>query len=94
MRYPRVDELEILRDLVKESSELESEKIKAIKEDKSVDSVEKKIQTLEEKINKWVYSFVTPENADSKPIEEVMKTVNVKVMVNFQTMFKTEFGLE
>ena len=94
MRYPRIDELEILRDMVGESNKLEEEKLKAIQSEKDTEVVDKKIKKLEDKINGWVYSFVSPEQEDSKPIEEVMKTVNVKVMVNFQTMFKIEFGLE
>jgi hypothetical protein len=42
----------------------------------------------------WVYGFITPENPEAQPIEDALKTVNVKVLQKFNAMIKAEFNSE
>lgn len=77
MRYPLVEELEALQTMSEENQKLE-------KEGKEVDN--KKLET-------YMYTFISPVIADSPSVEEILKKQNVKVLQNFNTMFKTEFGI-
>lgn len=41
---------------------------------------------------KWLYDFITPETDGAPSIEDALKTVNVKVLRNFNKMIKSEFS--
>lgn len=77
MRYPLVEELEKLQQM----SEQQQKDEKAGKE----------VNTKE--LETYMYTFISPVKADSPSIEEILKKQNVKVLQNFNTMFKTEFGI-
>lgn len=77
MRYPLVEELETVQQMVEENNRLE-------KDGKEPDN---------ERIQKFMYDFITPVDATSPSVEEILKKQNVKVLQNFNTMFKTEFGI-
>jgi hypothetical protein len=47
----------------------------------------------EKEVNSYMYTFITPKEAESPSIEEILKKQNIKVLQNFNTMFKTEFGI-
>lgn len=78
MRYPLVSEIEELQ-----------EKTKLIEKKKKED---KDVTKEEQDLEKWMYSFTDPVEPSSPPIKELLEKQNIKVMQNFQTMFKTEFG--
>lgn len=78
MRYPLMEELE---ELQKKSQEIESKKAKG--KDTSKDDKE---------LMDWMFSFATPVDENSPPLKDIIQKQNIKVIQNFQTMFKTEFG--
>lgn len=78
MRYPLVSEIEYLQDKTKQ---IERKK----EQNKDVSREEKELED-------WMYSFTTPQTEGAPPIKELLEKQNIKVMQNFQTMFKTEFG--
>ena len=78
MRYPLVSEIEELQEKTKQ---IEKKK----KKDKDVTEEEKDLE-------KWMYSFTEPLDPSSPPIKDLLEKQNIKVMQNFQTMFKAEFG--
>jgi bifunctional DNA-binding transcriptional regulator/antitoxin component of YhaV-PrlF toxin-antitoxin module len=78
MRYPLVEELDEIREVAKENKKLR----------------EKGDKDKGEELQAKLYSFISPEKEDSPSIDQVLKKQNVKVMMNFNTMFFTEFGLE
>lgn len=77
MRYPLVEEIETLQEMVEKNQKDE-------KAGKEVD---------EKEVNSYMYTFITPKEAESPSIEEILKKQNIKVLQNFNTMFKTEFGI-
>lgn len=79
MRYPLVSEIETMKELA-DAAERDR---KAGKKD-----------TNEKEMQEWMYQFITPVNPDSPPISEILKKQNVKVLQNFNSMFRTEFGIE
>lgn len=77
MRYPLVEEMEEFQRLVREYNEAE-------KRDEN---------PSEKPINDFMYSYITPVDENSSSIEETLKKQNIKVLQNFNTMFRTEFGV-
>lgn len=77
MRYPLVEELETLQTIVEKNQKLEKEGL-------DTDNTE---------FRKYLYEFITPKEKDSVEIGEVLKKQNLRVMVNFNNMVKTEFGM-
>jgi hypothetical protein len=80
VKYPLVEELESMQNISKEI-EIKTKKGESVTE-------------LEEKSQDWMYDFITPVTNDAPSIKETLKKQNFKVMQNFNTMFKTEFGIE
>ena len=80
VRYPLMEELEELQTL---NAEIENKRKKGELNPKD-----------EMKVQEWIYGFITSEVEGSPSITETMKKQNFKVMQNFNTMFKTEFGIE
>lgn len=78
MRYPIVEEMDTLRDIAKTNEE----------KDKKGELVDRKNE------EDYMYSFISPVEKDSPSIQDILKTQNIKVLQNFNTMFKTEFGIE
>lgn len=79
MRYPLVEEIEKMQEMVAASE---------LKKLKNEDTTED-----DEELNAWLYAFITPVKEESPSIEDTMKKQNVKVLQNFTKMFKTEFGM-
>ena len=78
MRYPLVSEIEELQTKTKSFEKRKADGKDVTKEEKEIEN--------------FMYSFVSPTTADAPPIKELLEKQNIKVMQNFQTMFKTEFG--
>jgi len=78
--YPLVEELEAMQET---SKQIETKKAKG--EDTT---------KLEEKSQDWMYGFITPVSENAPAIKDTLNKQNFKVMQNFNTMFKTEFGIE
>ncbi len=78
MRYPLVSEIEELQTKTKAFEKRKADGKDVTKEEKEIEN--------------FMYSFVSPTTADAPPIKELLEKQNIKVMQNFQTMFKTEFG--
>lgn len=78
MLYPTMEQVEKLQALITESEEKKA-------------SGEK---TDDQAITEWMYDFITPLDADSPSISEIMGKQNIRVMRNFNTMFITEFSVK
>lgn len=79
MRYPTVDEIENLQEKTKEITE-KMEKGGVTKED-------------EIQVQQLMYDFISPQDPASPDIATTMKKQNIKVLQNFNTMIKAEFGI-
>lgn len=69
MRYPIVEELENLQEL--------------LADEKNTDKVQSEF-----------YKFITPIDATSPPITDIMKKQTIRVLKNFNDMLRAEFGTE
>lgn len=80
MRYPLVSELETLKDLVDKNEKLEKE------------AKEANQPWENNEVRDYMYSFISPKET-GEPIGEFLEKQNIRVMINFNNMVKSEFGL-
>lgn len=81
VRYPRMEELERVRDL----------NIKLEEADEAKDHL--LVRQLSTEIEDAMYAFITPDSHDM-PIREALKAENIRVARNFNTMLRTELSLQ
>lgn len=94
MRYPLVEQIEEMQDMVTAAEESQKEINRLKRENQETQGLEDKLKKQNEDLTDWMYTFISPINEGSPDIKETMKKMNVKVLQNFQTMFKTEFGIQ
>lgn len=94
MRYPLVEEIEKMQDMVTVSEDTKREIVAKKNKSEDTSELDKTLKVQNEELNNWMYTFISPVKADSPDIKETMKKMNMKVLQNFQTMFKTEFGIQ
>lgn len=94
MRYPLVEQIEEMQDMVTATEDVQREIDRLKRENQETQGLEEKLRKQNEDLNDWMYTFIDPVKEDSPAIKETMKKMNVKVLQNFQTMFKTEFGIQ
>lgn len=93
MRYPLVEEIDQMQEMVAATEETQREIARLKRENQETQGLDEKLKTQNEELNDWMYTFISPVKEDSPAIKATMKKMNVKVLQNFQTMFKTEFGI-
>ena len=94
MRYPLVEQIEEMQDRVTASEDTRREIETLRSQGKDTTELDKKYKQQNDDLNDWMYTFISPVKEGSPDIKETMKKMNVKVLQNFQTMFKTEFGIQ
>lgn len=52
-----------------------------------------KLQDQPEKQLEWIYGFISPQEDGAPDIKATIGKSNIKVLKNFNTMIKTEFGV-
>lgn len=80
MRYPRTVEVEAIQQLTAELQEATDDNNKEL------------VETLSTKLENQLYGLITPEDHET-PIKEALKSENIRVIRNFNTMIKTELSI-
>lgn len=93
MQYPLVEEIEKMQELAVASVDTQRKIDDSKKKKQDTSQLQKTLLKQDDTLSEWVYKFIKPAKSDSPSIKEIMKKQNVKVLQNFQVMFKTEFGL-
>ena len=81
MKYPITSEVESIQEL--------SAKI----EDAQAENRKDEVKGLSTEMEDILYGFIEPVEHDT-PIREVLKSANLRVMRNFNTMIKTELSIQ
>lgn len=80
MRYPMTDEVEEIQKMARDIDTAQEEKR------------EEDVERLSKKMEEYMYDFISGVDHET-PIKEVLKSVNIKVMRNFNAMIRQELSI-
>lgn len=83
MRYPTTSEMEELQTMTEEFQEARA----------NIATTPEEMKKRSDSIQDFMYSFISPIDHETS-VEEALKTENVVVLRNFNTMIKSELSIE